>query len=54
MESETRKREFRGLIEACKTLGVQEGTVITLDQYEIVEFNGYKINIVPFYAYFLK
>ena len=53
-ESETRKREFRGLIEACKTLGVQEGTVITLDQYEIVEFNGYKINIVPFYAYFLK
>ncbi|MFM8242230.1 MAG: DUF4143 domain-containing protein, partial [Crocinitomicaceae bacterium] len=53
-ESETRKREFRGLIEACKTLGVQEGTVITLDRQELVELNGFKINVVPFYAYFLQ
>ncbi len=42
-----KKREVEGLIEACKTVGVQEGMIITHDdENEIIE-GGVRIKILP-------
>jgi hypothetical protein len=52
-DSDTRKREFRGLVEACRFLNVLEGTIITFDQEETLELDEIKVNVVAFYKYFL-
>lgn len=49
----TRNREIKGLADACKYLRVDTGTIITLDEEEIIETNSGRINVLPFYKYFL-
>ena len=51
-DEETRKREYRGLFEACKYLGQSKGTIITFDYEEIIQYKGIIIDIIPFYRYF--
>lgn len=55
MESDdTRKREVRGLVRACKALGLGEGTIITCQTTELViEENGVRINVVSAPEYLL-
>ena len=49
----TKKREFDGLIEACKRLGLKSGTIITMsDEFEEI-IEGVKIQVVPFYKWAL-
>ena len=51
--ADTKKREFDGLVEACKRLGLKSGTVITMsDEYE-EEMGGVKIQVAPFYKWAL-
>ena len=52
-DSDTKKRELRGLVEACRFLKVTEGTIITFDQEETVQLDEIKVNVVAFYKYFL-
>jgi predicted AAA+ superfamily ATPase len=42
-----RKREFDGLIEALKTYDLKEGLIITENEEETTEVEGYKIEIKP-------
>ncbi len=51
---DTRKREFKGLHEACSFLNTSKGIIITFEQEEKISYKGISISIIPFYKYFLK
>jgi hypothetical protein len=53
-QATTRVRELKGLVDACKYLKVDEGTIITMDEEETIETDSIKINVVPFYKYFMN
>jgi predicted AAA+ superfamily ATPase len=40
-------RELNGLLEAMTELNLQEGYILTMDQQEQLEKNGYKIQVIP-------
>ena len=44
-------REYNGLTEAMKQLGLKEGTIVTLDQRDRFEKDGLVINMVPVYEF---
>lgn len=46
-------REYNGLAVAMKQLGLKEGTIVTLDQSDKFETDGFVVNIVPAYEYIL-
>jgi len=50
---DTRKREFDGLIEACKRLGLNRGTIITMSEEFEEKIDGVQIQVVPFYKWAL-
>ena len=51
---ETRKREIRGLVRACKALGLTEGTIVTYQVGEPdTEEDGIRVHIVTASAYLL-
>ena len=50
---DTRKREFDGLIEACKRLGLNRGTIITMSEESEEKIDGVQIQVVPFYKWAL-
>jgi len=52
--SDTRKREIRGLLYACKSLEVSVGTIITFEEEEEFINEGITIAVIPFYKYFLN
>ncbi|MFQ3578651.1 MAG: ATP-binding protein [Bacteroidales bacterium] len=52
-ENETRNRELRGLVSACKQLGIKHGTIITFDEADLLEFDNIAVEVVPFYKYFI-
>jgi hypothetical protein len=49
-----KKREFDGLLEACRRLGVKSGVVITMSEEYEEEVDGIKIEVVPFYKWALS
>ncbi len=51
--SETEKRENRGLVEACKELNLIKGTIITFNQKKEYKIDGISIKQIPVYEYFL-
>ena len=55
MSSEdTKNREIKGLVGACKNLNLNRGTIITFDsEYEFIE-NGIEIKLIPFYKWVIK
>ncbi len=52
-DPETRKREIKGLLAACKAFGLQDGTVVTYDEETTIEQNGIVIDVIPFYKWAL-
>ena len=52
-DSETKKREIKGLNEACKHLGVSNGLIITFDSEDKFTHKNIEVNVVPVYKYFL-
>ncbi len=51
---ETRKRELRGLVRACKALGLREGTIVTYGASEAAtEDDGVKITVISADEYFI-
>lgn len=52
--ADTKEREFDGLIEACKRLGLKSGTVITMSEEFEEKTGGVQIHVVPFYKWALS
>lgn len=48
----TKKRELKGLTEACTRFGLDKGIIITADQHDQIEWKGLPVDIIPFYKYF--
>lgn len=53
-EDETRSREIKGLVEACKRFGLLHGKIISYESEESFEQDGVKIEVIPFYKEVLK
>lgn len=51
-DNDTRKRELRGLLSACKTLKVKQGTIITFEEEEEFVCDNINVSVIPFYKYF--
>jgi predicted AAA+ superfamily ATPase len=47
MTKTTSEREIKGLAEAMKYLGLNNGTIITYDDENEVIQNGFKIKMIP-------
>ena len=50
-DENTKSREIKGLIEACKNFDLKSGTIITFDNEDELIENGIKIKIIPFYKW---
>lgn len=44
---ETRQREIKGLLKACKATGTNKGIIITYDTEEMLDINETKILMIP-------
>ena len=44
---DNREREFSGLVDALKTYKLSHGVIVTLNQEDTFEYDGYKIDVVP-------
>jgi predicted AAA+ superfamily ATPase len=53
-KDKSKEREVRGLLEACKKINVNEGTIITFDQKDEFIQQGVNIKLIPVYQYFLE
>lgn len=51
---DTREREIRGLVSACKKFNLDSGSIITLDEEEEFKTDGIQVNVVPAHKYLLK
>lgn len=45
------KREYNGLLEALKFFKLSEGTIVTLDQTDLFEEDGFVIKLIPAHEY---
>lgn len=52
-DENTKSREIKGLIEACKNFDLKSGTIITFDSEDELIENGIKIKIIPFYKWLI-
>jgi uncharacterized protein len=52
-DENTKKREFRGLIETCKALSLETGLIITLDTEAEEIVDGIHIKIIPAWKYLI-
>jgi len=48
-EDETKTREIKGLVEACKKFNLPSGTIISYDSEESFFQDGIQIEVIPFY-----
>lgn len=53
-DTDTREREIGGLAEACDSMGLKTGLIITKDKKESIERNGVSIKVVPLFEWLLK
>ena len=54
VDSKTREREIKGLVQACLKFGLPEGFILTFDHTEQLEQEGTKITVVPTWQFFLS
>ncbi|MBC7614666.1 MAG: ATP-binding protein [Pedobacter sp.] len=45
------KREYNGLLEAMRAFKLDQGTIVTLNQKDHFEKDGYRVNLVPAHEY---
>jgi predicted AAA+ superfamily ATPase len=51
---DTRQREIKGLLNACRTFGLDHGTIVTYDTEDTAEIDGVTITVIPFYKWALQ
>lgn len=52
-DSAVKNREVKGLVECCRKFNLKKGLIITFEEEDIVNVNGYTFTIVPAYKWFL-
>ena len=50
-DEDTKKREIKGLIEACKKFNLKKGTIISYDSEDSFEYDNIHIDVLPFYKW---
>ena len=50
---ETKKRELSGLIEAMKAYDLQEGLILTENEQDLIEQDGFQITVTPIWKWLL-
>jgi predicted AAA+ superfamily ATPase len=53
LNAQNEKREFAGLVEACRFLGLTSGIILTYDKEEELGYNGLKISVLPVWKWLL-
>ena len=53
-DENTKSREVKGLLTACKKFHLTEGTIVTYDHEAEITEDGVKIDIIPFYKWKVK
>lgn len=53
-DMDTRKRELRSIDKVIKRLGIKKATIVTIDTRETIKRNGYNIEVVPAYEWFMR
>ena len=51
---ETKDREIKGLINACKKFKLKQGYILTHNQEDELELDSIKISVIPTWKYFLN
>jgi len=51
---ETRERELSALHEACQEFDLREGTIVTEDHEEEIDYKGINIRCIPFWKWSIK
>ena len=46
-----KEREIQGLVEAMKFFNISEGTIVTMNQRDMIDIDGYVIRMVPAWEY---
>lgn len=50
---EVKKREIEGLIEAMRAYDLQEGVILTENESDIVEIEGFRVLVMPIWKWLL-
>ena len=50
-DTNTRQREIKGLVEACRNFDLVRATMITYDNEDKIEDGGIVISVIPFYKW---
>ena len=53
INGDNQAREINGLLAALKFFNLKEGVILTIDQTDLILIDGYKIKVVPAYAFSL-
>ena len=53
-DEETKKREIKGLVDACKNFNLKSGVVLTYDSADEFMQDDIKIEFIPFYVWCLR
>ncbi len=50
-DDNTKNREIKGLLSACKNFNLSRGTIVTYDNEDEIIENDIKIELIPFYKW---
>ena len=53
-DEDTKKRELKGLLNACRQFGLHRGLIVTYDSEDEVHMDGMEIVMVPFYKWVIN
>jgi predicted AAA+ superfamily ATPase len=48
---DTKNREIKGIVNACKSFNLQNGVIVTYENEEVIIQDEIKINLIPFYKW---
>jgi len=53
-DADTKSREIRGLLLACRYLKLKKGTIVTYEEEDNIKIGNIEIEVLPAYRYFLE
>jgi uncharacterized protein len=54
VNANTKKREIKGLVQACQKFSLVEGVILTFDHKETLEQEGIQVRVIPVWQFFFK
>ena len=52
-DPEVRNREIEGLMEAMRTYDLREGIILTENEHDTIEMDGFRISVIPIWKWLL-